>query len=224
MNRLEWILGIALVVLLLGVAALSLVFWFGGDGRANAPAANSATALAQSAKVIAPTSVFTGETAKMAYARAQQTAAAWQADAKLLNATATWAQGATAEQIRQGYNTWGFTFYSPAAQEIAVISVVEDTVSVVSQGEHTAESPILEASGWNLDSNEVITTLLNDGGEQFLAEQGITTLMMMLTTENEKGDGRMEWQVNLVSVQNARALKMRIDATSGEVLENTTVP
>lgn len=224
MNRLEWILGIVLVVLLVAVAGLSLVFWFGSDGSGNGPAANSATVLAQHADDIAPTSVFTGETAKMAYAKAQQTAVAWQPDAKLFNVSATWPQGSTAQEIRAGEATWGFTFYSPSAQKIAMISVVEDTSSLISQNDYTAETPILEASGWNLDSSDAIETLLKEGGGQFLSDQGVTTLTMMLSTDNAKGDGRMEWQLNLISLKNARALKMRIDATSGEILENKSVP
>lgn len=223
MNRLEWILGIVLVVLLLGVAALSLFFWFGPDSD-NRPAANSATVLAQRADDIAPTSIFKGDTAKIAYAKAQQTAVAWQPDAQLLNVSATWPQGSTAQQIRDGASTWGFTFYSPAAQQIAVISVVEDAAALISQGKHAQETPLLEATGWNLDSNEAINTLLQTGGSQFLHDEGVTTLMMMLTTDNAKGDGRMEWQVNLISLKNGRALKLRIDATSGEILENKTVP
>jgi hypothetical protein len=224
MNRLEWILGIVLVLLLIGVAVLSLVFWFGPDRAANGPAANSATVLAQRADDIAPTSVFTGDTAKVAYAKAQQTAAAWHPDAKLLNLSATWPQGASIQDLQNGQATWGFTFYSPSAEQIAVISVVEENATIVSQGEHTQTAPILEATGWNLDSSEVIGTMLNQGGSQFISDEGVITLMMMLDADNDTGDGRLEWQINLISLQNGRALKMLIDATSGEILENETVP
>jgi len=224
MNRLEWILGIVLVLLLVAVAGLSLVFWFGSGRSADGPAANSATVLAQRADDIAPTSVFAGDTAKVAYAKAQQTAVAWQPDAKLLNVSATWPQGSNIQDLQNGQTTWGFTFYSPSARQIAILSVIEDTVTVVSQGDHTQEAPVLEATGWNLDSNEAIETMLTQGGNQFMSDEGVTTLNMMLDADNDTGDGRMEWQVNLISLVNGRALKMRIDATSGEILENETVP
>lgn len=224
MNRLEWILGIVLVLLLLVVAAVSLIFWFGADGRASGPPANSATTLAQRAAEIAPTSVFEGETAKVAYARAQQTAVSWQPDARLLNLSATWPQGTDAQQLRQGETSWGFTFYSAAMRQIAVISVVEDRATVVSQGTHNQAGPLLEASGWNLDSHEAIEAMLAQGGDHFLTNEGVSTMMMMLTTDDNEGDGRMEWQVNLISLKNGRALSMRIDATSGEILEKQTVP
>ena len=224
MSRLEWILGIVLVLLLIVVAALSLMFWFGPNTADSGPAANSGTVIARRAGEIAPTSVFEGDTAKVAYAKAQQTAADWQPDAQLLNARATWPQGANVEQLREGDATWGFTFYSPAAGQISTISVVEEDVSVVSQGDHQPDNSILEATGWNIDSNEVIELFLKEGGRQFLDAEGVTTLAMILHADDLDADGRMKWELNMINLQNGRGLKMQIDATSGEILENRTVP
>lgn len=224
MSRLEWILGIVLVLLLIIVAGLSIMFWFGPDRADSGPAANSGTVIARRADDIAPTSVFEGDTAKVAYAKAQQTAVSWQQDAKLLNATATWPQGADANQIRDGAETWGFTFYSPATEQIASISVVDDNVNVISRGSHKQDNTVLEATGWNIDSDEVIDLFLQEGGRQFLSEEGVTTMAMILSADDKEADGRMEWEINVINLQNARGLKMRIDATSGEVLENRTVP
>ena len=219
MNRLEWILGIILVVLLLVVAALSLTFWFRNDRTAvSVPANNSATIIAQRADDIAPTPEYDGRSAIVAYASAQKTAAAWQADAQLLTAQATWPQGATAEQLRQGEASWGFTFYSPSAQAIAVISVVEDDATLISEGEHQQSDPLLSASGWNLDSQDAIETFLASGGNSFLAEGGVSTLTMALLASDAEGNGRLEWQLSLFSLQSGQAFTMRLDATSGEVL------
>ncbi|HUM71751.1 MAG TPA: hypothetical protein PLK31_23235, partial [Chloroflexota bacterium] len=163
-------------------------------------------------------------TSLMAYGRAQGAAAAWQPDARLLNTQASWPQVNNAQELRHGKTTWGFTFYSPGAQEIAVISVVEDTARVVSQGPYQQTGNLLNASGWNLDSQEAVATLLSAGGSQFLGETGVASLTMMLTMDDSDGNGRMEWQLTLIAPQHGRGLKMRIDATSGEILENKTVP
>ncbi|MCL4262464.1 MAG: hypothetical protein KJ069_04585 [Anaerolineae bacterium] len=226
MNRLEWILGIVLVLLLVVVAALSLIFWLRPETTVNlaGPAANTGTVIARQAAVVAPTSVYTGETALIAYARAQGAAAAWQSDARLLNVQATWPQLANAQELRDGKTTWGFTFYSPTAQEIAVISVVEEAARIVSQGPHQQTAALLNATGWNLDSDQAITRLLEAGGSQFVAETGVSSLTMMLTMDDSEANGRMEWQLNLIAPQHGRGLKMRIDATNGEILENITVP
>lgn len=219
MNRLEWILGIVLVVLLLVVAVLSLTFWFRNDRTAvSGPAANSATIIAQRADDIAPTPEYDGRSAIVAYATAQNTAVAWQPDAQLLNAQATWPQGATAEQLLEGEESWGFTFYSPSAQQIAVFSVVEDEAALVSEGEHQQTEPLLAASGWNLDSRDAIETFMSGGGRTFLAESGVSTMTMALLASDTEGNGRLEWQVSLFSLQSGQAFTMRLDATSGEVL------
>ncbi len=219
MKRVEWILGIILVVLLIAVAVLSLTFWFRNDRTAvSVPAANSATIIAERADDIAPTSVYDGRSAIVAYAAAQKTAIAWQPDAQLLNAQATWPQGATVAELRQGETSWGFTFYAPAAQQIALISVVEDQASLISQGEHQQSDPLLSASGWNLDSQDAIEIFLSEGGNTFLANSGVSTLTMALLASDVEGNGRLEWQLSLFSMQTGQAFTMRLDATSGEVL------
>ena len=220
MKRLEWILGIIMVVLLIAVAGLSLSFWFGNRAESTSPA-NTATVLAQRADDIAPTSVFDGRTAIVAYARAQEAAGEWQPDAVLLNAQATWPQGTTASDLLQGETSWGFTFYSAAAEKIAIVSVVEDTATIVSEGPHQQEAPILSVSGWNLDSQEAIETFLAAGGSSFLENAGVSTLTMALYADDQERNGRMEWQVSLFSLQTNQALTVRLDATSGEVLEST---
>ncbi|MCA9919261.1 MAG: hypothetical protein KC445_14980 [Anaerolineales bacterium] len=220
MNRLEWILGIILVVLLLVVAALSLTFWFRNDRTAvSAPSSsNSATIIAQRADDIAPTSEYDGRSAIIAYAAALKTAESWQADAQILTAQATWPQGATAQELREGETSWGFTFYAPSAQKIAVFSVVEDTAVLVSQGEHQQTEPLLSASGWNLDSDEAVETFLAGGGNRFLADNGVSTLTMSLLASDVEENGRLEWQIALFSHQTGQAFTMRLDATSGEIL------
>lgn len=225
MNRLEWILGIVLVVLLIAVAVVSLLFWFGPNRQATqGPAANSATAVAQRAVQIAPTSEFDGQTAHVAYAAAQLKAQEWQSDAQLLNASATWEQGAVPQDFVDGATTWGFVFYSPSAQQIAMISVVENVASVVSTSAHQQETAVLQASGWNLDSADVIRSLLQSGGNDFLSTQGVTTLALSLLLDDEDGNGRMEWEASLISLQNGTAIIMRQDATTGEVLAVETIP
>lgn len=219
MNRLEWILGIVLVVLLLVVAVLSLTFWFRNDRTAvPAPAANSATIIAQRADDIAPTPEYDGRSAIVAYAAAQNSAQEWQSDAQLMSAQATWPQGSNAQQLLQGEESWGFTFYSPAAQRIAIFSVVEDTAAKISEGDHEQTDPLLSASGWNLDSQDAIEVFLAEGGNTFLAEQGVSTMTMALMASDGEGNGRLEWQISLFSLQSGQAFTMRLDATSGEVL------
>ena len=220
MNRLEWILGILLVVLLAAVVVLSLLFWFRPQSRtADAPAANSATVVADRADDVEPTPAFAGQTAQVAFAAAQRAAAEWQSDAQLLNASATWPQGASAQELLGGASSWGFTFFAPGAGRVAAISVVDDEASVISEGPHQQETPLLDAGGWNVDSREVVETVLSEGGAGFVDQEGITVLTMALSADDADQNGRMEWLASLSAPQSGRALILRIDATSGEVLE-----
>jgi hypothetical protein len=219
MNRLEWILGIVLVVLLVVVVIFSLLLWFRPDPVAEfSGTPNSATVVAVRANQIAPTSVFEGQTAKIAFAAAQQQAIGWQADAALLNASATWPQGATPNDVLTGETTWSFTFYSLQSQRTALISVINNEANLLSSSEQELETLPLGANAWQLDSQEVIQQFLGQGGAEFMTSNGVTTLTMMLSTGNE--NGRIEWLVSLFGDQTLNSLTMRIDATTGEILEN----
>jgi len=59
--------------------------------------------------------------------------------------------------------------------------------------------------------------LLAQGGQEFLAREGVTSMVMTLTTDNE--NGRLEWLIGLFAPQTENTLALRLDATSGEILE-----
>jgi hypothetical protein len=218
MNRLEWVLGIMLALLLVVVAVLALMFWFRSDkpGAAAVPA-NAATEVAFYADKVEPTPVFTGQTAQMAFVAAQRTAVSWQPDAVLLNATATWPQGASEADLRQGETTWGFTFYSPSAASMALFSVIDNEASLVMQSAMPQPDQLLDTSGWNLDSSDAIDRMLQEGGAAFINEEGVTALTMTLMMGGD--NGRILWLIQLSATQSLRTLTMSLDATSGEVLE-----
>ena len=218
MNRLEWVLGIMLALLLVIVAALALMFWFRSDkpGVAAIPA-NAATEVALYADKVEPTPVFEGQSAKIAFVAAQRTAVSWQSDAALINATATWPQGATEEALRLGEATWGFTFYSPATASMALISVVENEASLIMQGAMETPTELFDTSGWNLDSSDAVDRLLQEGGSAFINEEGVTALTMTLTTDVD--NGRIIWHIQLSATQSLRIMTLSLDATSGEILE-----
>jgi hypothetical protein len=217
MNRLEWSLGIILVILLIVVAVFSVLLWFRPDNAPQAGQPSSATIVAARANQIAPTPLFAGQTARVAFAAAQGEATVWQNDATLLNASATWPQGASPQDLLTGETAWSFTFYSPQTDSSALISVIENEATLLSTGSYNPTTPVLSAGGWHLDSRDIIEQFLDQGGEEFILNNGVTTLTMMLSTSNDTG--RIEWFISLFGDQTLRSLTMRIDATSGEVLE-----
>ncbi len=224
MNRLEWILGIMLVILLIVVVVLSLLFWFRPD---NAPAAggpNSATTIAEQAQVVEPTPVFEGHTAKIAFVEARNKARAWQDDAELLTASATFSQGATPEILLAGETSWAFTFYSAAAGEAATVSVVENNARLVGTSSESAVYTPLSINNWQLDSDDAIQILLESGGTQMIEEEGITILTMALLAGNQNKSNELEWLVSLIAPQNGRILDLRLNAFTGELIEMAQLP
>lgn len=216
MSRLEWILGILLVLLLLVVVGLSAMLW----RRPSLPELPGGTAVAQPP---APTSVYPGKTALLAYALAQRQAATWQSDAMLLGATATWRQGISESSLRQGAESWGYSFYSPSSGGTALVTVVgEQTNLSVGADPFTPAYPLAQAGGWVLDSQAAVGIFLDGGGTQFLSQATGVTMIMQLNTST--ADGRVEWLLSLFASGDGRSLTMRLDATSGNVLEVTPLP
>lgn len=217
MSRLEWALGIVLVLLLIVVIVLSVVFWFQPKPFQAGPVDTAATAVAQRAKQIAPTAVYQGLTAKIGYAAAVETAVSWQADAQLSAVNASWPQGTDRRTLLTGETTWNYIFYSPSLGANATIAVAEDTAALVSSAS-AAGAVIPDVTAWELDSKDAMTLFLDEGGDTFLETEGITTLTMILNSNEE--NGRLEWLILLFAPANGRALTTKIDATSGQVISS----
>lgn len=227
-NRLEWLLGIILIILLIIVAVLSLVFWFRPESPGitavnDGSSQNSATVVAQQAGEIGPTAVYSGHTAKLAYVSAEGLAKSWQEDAALLNATATWSQGATVSNLQSGQTTWAFTFYSPSTQRSTTISVVDNQTTFIGEGVSPIAYTLSDVTGWQLDSNQAIQILLDQGGYNFINQEGITILTMALMLDDGTPSSQMEWLTSLIGTESGNSLDLRINATTGEILEISNI-
>lgn len=218
MSRLEWILGLVLLVLLLAVVGLAASLWLTPNRQTTRQASEESALTAAYAYEVAPTREATGQTAKNAYLLAYQATRNWQGDAMLVNATATWPQGAQAANLVAGQEMWGFIFYSPAAGRTAVVSIADGAASLSPRDTPQQLQP-LDVSGWQMDSNDAIEAFLAGGGRAFLEREGITVFSMTLALNDPNQSGRAEWLMSLLATGNGRSFTMRLDATSGDVLE-----
>lgn len=218
MSRLEWILGLVLLALLIVVVGLAASLWLTPNRQVDQQAADELALAAVYANQVAPTRAAVGQTAKNAYLLAYQATQSWQDDARLINATATWPQGARAANLAAGQEMWGFVFYSPSAQTTAVVSVADGMASL-SPRDGRQQLQLLEVTGWQMDSSDAIEAFLENGGHAFLEREGITVFSMTLALNDPKQSGRAEWLMSLLATGNGRSFTMRIDATSGDVLE-----
>jgi len=215
MNRLEWILGIILVILLVAVAGLALLLW--RQPQQTAPAGTHPE-VAVYVNDVAPIPNTVGQTAKMAYVVAQEIIKEWQPDAILLSTTATWPQGAKSDHIKQGTSDWAFTFHSPSTSSNATVTVVNGQTTLI-PGNSNDQLQLLDSSSWRVDSPDAVGKVLSEGGKTFIDKEGITILSMTLVTNDPYKNGRLEWLASVIATQTGNAYTMRIDAASGDVIE-----
>ncbi len=216
MSRLEWVLGILLVLLLIVVLGLSALLWL-RPRMPEMPEGLPPTAVASSQPA---QSSSDGKTALAAYAMAQRAVQDWHSDAVLLNASATWPRSANANELGKGLANWAYTFYSPGNNSITLVSVRGDDARRLSESVYNQPAAPLDAGGWRLDSQQAVQVFLNNGGAQFLQEQGPSTLLMQLTTS----EAQVTWFLSLYAEGSGRSYSMRINATTGDVLQVEAVP
>jgi hypothetical protein len=204
MTKAEWILGGMLTLLLLVVAGLAVALWRRPDVSTTPPQLDGGLA-----------AVSSEQTALSALAVAQREANLWQADAQLVKGTATWPQGTPA--FEAGKAAWSFTFYSAKENRTAIFTVTDYEASFLNERPLTEALLPANVTGWKVDSQKAIELMLAEGGRSFLEQAGAATMLMNLTTVNE--NGRVEWFISLINEQTGQSFSVRLDATSGEVLE-----
>lgn len=223
MSRLEWVLGILLVLLLLIVVGVSAMLWF----RPEVPtldenAAANATAVAAREEGAASTPVVEGRTARLAFVPAQNEARQWQEDAVLVQAQATWPRNTGADTLQAGAASWSYTFYSPEAGRTALIVVRDEQASLLSESANKVAEPLANVTGWNVDSQQALTQFLEAGGSAFMRDARTTTAIMELSLANE--NQRPEWFMSLFANRSGRSFNMRLDASTGDVIEVERLP
>jgi len=221
MNRLEWVLGIFLALLLLIVAGLSLMFWFQPSEPATTTQSAETSGLIDFNEA-APTSVYEGATAQLAYAAAQQTAVSWQPDAVLLSTSGDWPHGVSPQTVDSGATNWIFTFYSPATGKVTSITVIENEAKQLSSGEYKPQNNLVEAGSWKIDSNHAMQTFLAEGGSDFIRREGATTVNINFTTDNP--NQQIIWNIVAFAPNTSNLFSIQIDANSGQIIESTSIP
>lgn len=223
MRRSEILLGTLLVAIIAVIGITALLLWFRPALNRVSQLGNSPTPTsAAAANGVVQEQNTPGYTAQMGYAVAQRRVLSWQNDASLLSTSATWPPGSTLDEILSGQVAWGFTFYSPTGNNVAIVSVANNAAAFVSQQPALTALTPLPVSGWRIDSDDVIQALFDSGGRDFLQREGDSTLTITLTY-NPTAD-RVEWFVSLIAQQSGHSLTMLVNAADGAILEIDEIP
>jgi hypothetical protein len=155
------------------------------------------------------------ETARDTYPAAVAEAQSWQDEAQLVSATASWSNVQTEEDLQQTA-AWGFTFLSPQTRQVRVVSVTPDGAEHVQTADATAKTRGVEVSAWRVDSEQVLSLFLDNGGRDFLAQYPGATITLRVGLE--EGSERLVWYAMAIYSPERATIVVAVDATTGELL------
>jgi hypothetical protein len=155
------------------------------------------------------------ETAREYYPAAVTEAQNWQTDAQLVNATASWSNVESEEDLQES-TAWGYTFLSPQTRSVRVVSVTPDGAEHVQTSDATATTRGVDAILWQVDSEQVLGLFLNSGGRDFLAQHPGITVTLRIGLD-ESGE-RLVWYAMAIYSPERATLVVTVDATTGELL------
>jgi hypothetical protein len=149
-------------------------------------------------------------TAKNAYAIAEPVALGWASDARLLSARATFDPGS---DFQSGEGEWTLVFYSPEKYATALISVMEYEATFINERNANHNSVLRELDAWQFDSPDVVSQMLNEGGDEFLRSQPGAVLVLSLDMGGQGG-----WKGRFIHKETRRTFTVQLGAENGEVI------
>lgn len=203
MSRLEWLLSGILAVLLVVVLALLLRFWLQRNPQ---PADETAE----------QTQVVEARTALTSFQVAQPVAQQWAADAKLLSARAAWPEG---DSFDPEAAAWNFVFFSSGQSATALISVSQNQAQLISNRQLDRRLNLYATTGWEIDSPQLLSIVLENGGRDFLEQYGQGNLTLTLDTNDQ-----FVWRARIINTDVPASLTLHVDPGNGEVLSSEQSP
>jgi hypothetical protein len=157
-----------------------------------------------------------GFTAKEAYPTALTEARAWQQDCELISANASWRGVQPDELLEDEDVSWGFAFFSPSTRSVGIFGVTSQHAERVDSRDASPNTRTIEAALWEVDSPQVLTTFLNEGGRELLGQDPGATVSLRLGPG--EGDETMTWSAIGISSDKANTIAIQLDPASGQIL------
>jgi hypothetical protein len=157
-----------------------------------------------------------GDTARQAFAPAAELAAQWQQDARLSSVSG---KLAAVGKGSGGEVEWGFQFFSPATQEMAVVAVSGGKARMVRPPMLSPYSlPTFSADEWLIDSDQALQTWWERGGHSMVKQYGQVDAVMRLRISKEQGSQPV-WAVAGVMIGKNTTLTIFVNASDGSVVD-----
>jgi hypothetical protein len=204
MRRLTKVLIVLLFILFL-TAGISWLFW-----RYQLIPLETLGLPEPAVQTVADGGSSTRMTAKNAYSVAEPVALGWANDARLFSARATFDPGS---DIRSGEGDWTLVFYSPEKYSTALISVMENKATFINERNATHNSVLQGLDAWQVDSPNVVSQMLMEGGDEFLRSQPGAVLVLSLDMAGQGG-----WKGRFIHKETRRTFTVQLGAENGEVI------
>lgn len=191
-------------LVLLGLVALNLLV-FGGLQLLSAGTGSECRTCAAEA----------GEALELeqAYHEAFGLARSWQADVQVVGATTSW-RLAGGDTLTLHRPAWSFSFYSPAAGRVQVVTV-DHGGAQAGPLQSVGTGPLEVAPDWSLDSDELLLTFLGHGGEAFLGAHPGANIHLQLQAEEP---GRSVWYITAIDPVSRQSMLVGVDARTRQVV------
>jgi hypothetical protein len=158
-----------------------------------------------------------GFTAQEALPSAQEAAGAWQEDAQLVSANASWRR-LPADELLEEEVSWAFAYFSPGARSLRIFHVTPEGAEEAETMDANPNAKVVDAGSWQVDSPDVLNTFLNQGGREFLSQNPEATISLRLGSTEDGGSS--VWLAMGISSEDKKTIVIQIDPVSGE----TTTP
>lgn len=153
-------------------------------------------------------------TARQAYAVAAGAAAQWEEDARLASVSGQrLAIGAQAEEELE----WGFQFFSPSTNRLALIAVEDGAARLVRDTLSPYSVPTFSPRQWRVDSDRAFQSWWDNGGASMVAQRADVDLVMQLGLPGGGGEHPV-WNVTGLIAGTETAYGVVVDATDGALV------
>jgi hypothetical protein len=152
-----------------------------------------------------------------AYEQSLVLALNWRPDAQLIGAAASW-QLAAGDRLTLHRPAWSFSFYSPAAHLVQIVTVDQRGAQAGPQ-QSVDTAPQRARLDWSLDSDDLLLAFLGYGGQEFINAHPAANIHLQLKGEDAD---RSIWYVTAVDPVARQSLIVGVDACSRQVVLSET--
>jgi hypothetical protein len=150
---------------------------------------------------------------RVAREQARAWVAGWQPDAQLVSAVAGW-QLAGGDRPAPGQASWSFSYYSPAAGLVQIVTVDRAGARPIRQIP-VGKAPAPVTADWSLGDGDLLLTFLSHGGEAFLRRHAHVSLHFRLSAQERD---RAVWYLSAIAPEARESHVVAVDALSRQVV------